>query len=135
MKKIFLFVPFILLILLISIKQNNKNDIINEFQTISFYKETLQKEYELYKKKTNLDTKQVVLEVNIGLHNNYYEKTRLTKNLYTNYILVNKYNYLDKNYIPNNLVYLDKYAKAGIRLNKEAYDAFIKMADDAQKKN
>ncbi len=139
MKKI-IYVFLIMLIVTFIIVKNIKNDNnikenIYHFNDYPFYKSSLQKEYEDYQRKTKYDAKKVVLDVNMNLHKSFYEDSKPAKNLNTNYILVNKYNYLDKNYIPNDLVILDEYAKAGIRLNKEAYEAFKEMANDAKKQN
>ena len=49
-------------------------------------------------------------------------------------ILVNKNNELDKNYIPNDLVHIDKYSKKGMA-RKQACIDFIRMCDDAAKLN
>ncbi len=135
MKKIIPIIIGIILITIILIKINKKNEIqeINEFKDIPFYKKELQKEYELFKKKTNYDNKKTVLYVNIGLNKPFYENTHPSKYLNTNYILVNKYNYLTKDYIPKDLVILDEYSIPGLRLNKEAYINFKKMASDANK--
>ena len=135
MKKIIPIIIGIILIITIIVKKNTKNDIkeINEFENIPLYKKELQKEYELFKKNTNFENKKIVLYVNIGLNKPFYEGTHPSKYLNTNYILVNKYNYLTKNYIPKNLVILDEYSIPGLRLNKEAYESFKKMSRDAQK--
>ena len=137
-KKIFyisFFVIYIFLVILNILPKDKKSNKINTFATIPFYKETLQNEYQEYKKKTNYSDKLTVLYVNIGLNKPFYEDCKMAANLYTNYILVNKYNYLTKDYIPNNLVILDEYAKPGIRLNSEAYNNFKEMARDAKKNN
>ena len=49
-----------------------------------------------------------------------------------NIILVNKYHYLDKNYVPNNLVEIDQIDGNGMITN-EVYDAFKKMNIDSTK--
>ena len=50
------------------------------------------------------------------------------------YTLINKYFYLDKNYVPDNLVDVEStYARDKAKLKKEAYENFIKMANDAKK--
>ena len=136
MKKLIIIITILISItLLIISKKKNVIDTINAFENIPFYKKELQEDYEKYQKKTNFNSKKVVLEVNIGLHKQFYENSKPTTNLNTNYILVNKYNYLEKDYIPNNLVILEIYAKAGIRLNKEAYESFKEMADEAKKEH
>ena len=48
------------------------------------------------------------------------------------YTLVNKFNYLSVNYVPDDLVTITgKYARDSASLQKDAYDHFVKMADDA----
>ena len=47
-------------------------------------------------------------------------------------MLVNKYNYVTNDFVPNDLVDVLEYSKPGIKLNKECKDAFIKMARDAE---
>lgn len=137
MKRIIL-ILIILCILIISLLLNKKKDNNtkqNIFENIPYYKEKLLKEYEDYYQKTNYAIEKVVMDVNIGLNKPFYEECKASKYLNTNYILVNKYNYLDKDYVPNNLVILDKYSKPGIKLNKEAYENFIEMASDAENNN
>ncbi|MBQ2946285.1 MAG: M15 family metallopeptidase [Bacilli bacterium] len=52
------------------------------------------------------------------------------------YTLVNKYNYLNKDYVPDNLVNVTgMYARDKAELVNVAYDNFVKMADDARKSN
>ena len=52
------------------------------------------------------------------------------------YTLVNKYNYLEYNYIPSDLEVVNwNYAVNNTKLNKIALENFIKMADDAKLEN
>lgn len=87
-----------------------------------------------YKNNSNLDIKEIVTRVNCNLDYTFYEdvnKADISKGMYT---LVNKYNYLDKNYVPGDLVNVeDKYVKYSAKLVKVAYENFVKMADDASK--
>lgn len=136
MKKILIII--ILTILIVPLLLNKKKKDItkfNIFENVPLYKKELLKEYNDYYIKTNYPIEKVIMHVNIGLNKPFYEGSTPSKYLNTNYILVNKYNYLDKNYIPNDLVILDKFSKPGIKLNKEAYDNFIKMANDAKNNN
>lgn len=88
-----------------------------------------------YKKKNkDLDIKQIITEVNIGLDNPYYTNTKESKDLNKSYILVNKYNYLEKDYVPEKLEEINtQYAREGMKLVSYAKDAFEKLAKDAKK--
>ena len=87
-----------------------------------------------YEKHKDLDYKEIITRVNSNLDYEFYtdsNKSDLTKEMYT---LVNKYNYLDKDYVPNNLVSVTGiYARDKAELIDVAYDNFVKMADDARK--
>lgn len=84
----------------------------------------------------DLDIKQIILNVNMGLDNPYYTNTIPTKNLNTPTILVNKYNYLTEDYIPDNLESIStNYAREGMKLVNYAKDAFEELAQAAQKEN
>lgn len=84
----------------------------------------------------DLDIKQIILNVNMGLDNPYYTNTTPTKNLNTPTILVNKYNYLTEDYIPDNLENIStNYAREGMKLVNYAKDAFEELAQAAQKEN
>ena len=96
----------------------------NEFSNLSYYKEQNLKRYESYKTNNpDLSIEDIVTRVNLNLDKEVYTDTIPSVNLNTNYLLVNKFNYLDSNYVPNNLELLDNsYAKSGIYLVKEAKD-------------
>ena len=128
----------IILSILCIIKNNNKEtkkEETNNFQEYNFYKQEYLKRYKDYQKKTNLNNKDTILQVNIGLDKDFYTNTKESIYQNTNYILVNKYNYLPSNYVPNDLVKTNEYAKENLYLNKEAYEAFKKMAFDASINN
>lgn len=88
-----------------------------------------------YKNKNkNLSLEDVITHVNIGIDNDYYTNTKRSPYLNKSYILINKYYYAGKNYIPNNLEAIDeKYARSGMKLVNYAKEAFEKMAKDASK--
>lgn len=99
-----------------------------------FYDEYLDRYLKYKEKNPNLSNKQIIIDVNIGLDYPYYENTKKTKHLNQNYILVNKYNYLEKDYIPQKLEKIStNYAQSGMKLVHEAKIAFEKMAKDAKK--
>ena len=101
----------------------------NEFSSYSYYKEENLERYQNYKaNNSSLDNSDIVTRVNLNLDKEIYTDTAQATNLNTNYVLVNKFNYLDSDYIPNNLELLDNsYAKSGIYLVKEAKDMLEKL--------
>ncbi len=111
-----------------------KNE-VKEKKTYSFYKLSNKERYELYQKShPKLSEKEVILFVNLGLDQDYYTHTSPSKYLNTNKVLVNKYYYLDKNYVPDHLVEMSQeYSKGGIFLVDEVYQAFQRLVDDAKK--
>lgn len=118
-----------------STKDKRLKELNNIDQKIDYFNYKNINRYIKYKKKhKNLSNKQVIIDVNIGIDKKYYTNTKKSKYLNTNKVLVNKYNYLGKNYIPNNLENINiKYARKGMKLVKEARIAFEKMAKDAKK--
>lgn len=109
-------------------------DGIEQLVNETYFKSTNLERYNNYKiKNPNLSYSEIITNVNSNLDYEYYtnvQKADISKN---NLILVNKYYKLDNNYVPDNLVTIDtKYGYAQ-QLKKEAYDAFVKMADAANK--
>lgn len=115
-------------------KTQKPNPLPTEKEEYSFYHKENQKRYEGYQEKNkDLSWKDVILRVNLGLDNPYYTNTSPSKNLNTEKLLVNKYYYLEKDYVPDHLVALDTtYSKGGIYLVEEAYIAFRKLVDAAK---
>ena len=135
MKKMLIIIIVIVIVLLFLIfpknKENQVKSNVSDEYKYSFYKEENKKRYLLYQEKNkDLDFEEVIVRVNLNLDREFYTDTKLTNNLNTNYVLVNKYNYLDKDYVPDNLVKIEKYTDKEIFLVKEAMDNFIKMGDD-----
>lgn len=106
----------------------------NEFSNLSYYKKENLTRYKAYKaNNSNLSIEDIVTRVNLNLDKDPYTDTNPSSNLNTNYLLVNKFNYLASNYIPNNLELLDNsYAKSGIYLVKEAKENIEKMINKAK---
>lgn len=118
-----------------STKQTEKKKEINE--KISHYNKNFKDRYIAYKKKNkNLSDEEIITRVNIGLDNEYYTNTKPSTNLNKNTILVNKYNYLEENYIPNDLEDISlQYARSGMKLVREAKEAYEAMAKNASTSN
>ena len=93
-----------------------------------FYKEKYANEYKEYQERTNLPFKKVIIDVNIGLNKPFYTDPIKVINPNSLTVLVNKYHYLPKDFVPNNLVETKEYAKANLKLQDVAYNAFKDMA-------
>lgn len=116
-------------------KQTKEEQKIEKLKSIPYYKKEYQKRYLEYQKENpNLSVENIVTYVNIGIDKPYYTNTKKAENLNTNLILVNKYNYLTEDYIPENLEPIDiAYARSGMQLVSEARSAFEILSEDAKK--
>ena len=89
-----------------------------------------------YEDNKDLEYSEIITRINSNLDYKFYDdsnKADLSKGMYT---LVNKYNYLESNYIPNELESVSyEYAVNNTKLNKTALENFISMANDAKKEN
>lgn len=105
------------------------NEIFEPNFTFPFYKDELKDEYLKYKEENKLSLKDAIIRVNIGLNNHFYENTKQTidKGILT---IVNKYNYVTKDYVPSDLIEINK-----LKINKEAYNAYLKIKDAMNKEN
>lgn len=106
-------------------------------KNIDFFKKEYIDRYISYKNKnTELSNEQIIVNVNMGLDNDFYTNTKETPYLNTIYVLVNKYYYLPDNYEADDLESISsKYSIGGMKLRKEAKEAFEKLASDALKEN
>ena len=121
----------ITVITLLFVKPDNK-EIINPYKSYPFYKEELINDYIDYKNKYNLSDKDTIIRVNIGLNKPFY--TNVKESCYEKdlSILVNKYNYLDKNYKPKDLMSFYSNGKE-IQIRNIVYKNFQDMANAAKK--
>ena len=144
-KKIFsILICFLIIILIIVILPNKKEEKkeltpeqkqVNKLKKVQYYKKEYKNRYLSYQKENkDLSIEDIVTHVNIGLDNPYYTNTKPSTNLNTELILVNKYNYVTENYVPENLQPLNtSYARSGMQLVDIAKEAFESMSDDAKK--
>lgn len=116
-------------------KQTKEEQKIEKLKSIPYYKKEYQKRYLEYQKENpNLSVENIVTYVNIGIDKPYYTNTKKAENLNTNLILINKYNYLTEDYIPENLEPIDiAYARSGMQLVSEAKEAFETLSQEAKK--
>lgn len=104
---------------------------------LAYYKDEYEDAYKEYREKNkDLSIEKVIINVNIGLNYDYYTHTKSTKDLNTNTILVNKYNYLTEDYVPENLQTVDKkYSSKTLQLVDSAKEAFEELSEAASKEN
>lgn len=99
-----------------------------------FIEEYLDRYIKYYNKNKNLDYSEVIANVNANIDHEFYNdssKADTSKGMYT---LVNKFYYLDENFSPDDIVSTEpKYSRDTAKLNKTAYENFVKMADAASK--
>ncbi|MBR5370093.1 MAG: M15 family metallopeptidase [Bacilli bacterium] len=90
--------------------------------------------YVLYKEDNpEMPTKQVIKNVNMNLDQEFYKDSKEARNQNTEKILVNKYYYLGKDYVPNNLENIStRYALSNMKMVKEAKNAFEELASTAK---
>ncbi|MBQ6323599.1 MAG: M15 family metallopeptidase, partial [Bacilli bacterium] len=102
---------------------------------ISYFNNDYLERYLKYKKNNkNLSDEQIIKDVNMNLDLKQYEDIIKAKNLNTEKVLVNKYYYLEEDYVPDNLEKVsNQYALDGMKLVHVAKEAFEKMAKDAKK--
>lgn len=117
-------------------KEKNKTT-MNSYEKINFYQSDYLERYQNYQKNNQeLSPKEIVTRVNIGLDYSYYTHTKKTPYLNKDYILVNKYLYLDSDYIPDNLESIStNYSRSGMKLVSSAKEAFETLAENALKDN
>lgn len=115
---------------------NNKKDdsLYKEYKKCIDYDLENIDRYLIYKNKNkDIDYCDIVTYVNIGLDNDYYTNTKEADMSYDSLILMNKYLYLNKDYIPDDLEEISSdyfiYGNSNVRkLRKEAKEAFEKLS-------
>ena len=110
------------------ITKDNKN-IINEFKNGKYFICNNLETYLNYYIINNVSISNVISEVNVGLVNDYYTNVRESDVSKNNLILVNKYNYLNKEYVPNDLEEISSTCNMGYsnKLRSIARSSFEKM--------
>lgn len=80
----------------------------------------------------NMKNSDIVLQVNIGLDQEFYTNIKRALDIDTTYVLVNKFYYLDENYIPKNLETIDSnYSVPGKKMVNVARISFEYLAKKA----
>ena len=115
----------------------NYNENIFKIYKINYYKKDYLERYLTYLHNNNkLDIDKAITYVNINLDYEFYTHTKEVDNPNDLLVLVNKYNYLNKDFVPENLEEIPlKYSVKNQKLKKDAKEAFIKMLEDAKKED
>ncbi len=113
------------------------DEVGSEYSHIAWFKNENGSRYVSYAKENpEFTEEQIVTYVNMGLDGDYYTNTYKADVDDGIFILVNKYSYVDEDYVPENLVELDdacKVSNKSVKLVKEAADAFASLSADAAK--
>lgn len=116
------------------ILKKKHNKLFDDFVSQKYFIfNNLDKYIEYYTDNSDLEPKYVVSVINVKANIDQYEdveKTNINKN---NLMLVNKHNYLTKEYKPNDLVKVSlQYCYGENEIKKEVMDQFLKMYNDAK---
>ena len=120
-------------------EKNKKDEPVTDLdkvkKQIDYFNNDYLERYQKYKDNNpDMDIIQIIKNVNMQLDNPHYDYKIPAKNKNTNKILVNKYYYLDEDYIPENLEKISTtYALSDMHMVKEAKEAFEEMAKAAKK--
>ena len=119
----------------LSPKEKKLLQLKNIHKKIDYFNDSYLNRYIYYQENNpTLSTKQVIKDVNMNLDLIHYEDKIPARNLNNKFILVNKYYYLEEDYVPNDLEELNKqYALNNMKMVKDAKEAFETMSKDAKK--
>lgn len=116
------------------ITSNNYIKDLTNMLNLTYFKNNNLERYIKYYLNNNYNYIDVITYVNIGLDNDYYTNTKLVDNENDITLLVNKYNYLNENYVPNDLTLINpKYTTRENKLRAQAASSFEALAADALK--
>jgi len=131
--------------LLLNVKKTQITKLLNkdyqkdleEYITIDLFDYDKYDRYVSYYKKYKIPKKDIIIRVELNLDKDDYDEVEEEKNPDSNTALVNKHNYVGRDYVPKDLVDMDDdYANNlfGIKeMRKEAYEQFKKLVDDMNK--
>jgi len=105
------------------------------YSNMSYYLSAKLEEYKAYALlHPDYTLENIVTYVNIGLDNPFYSNTKVIQNPEDILVLCNKYNSLPDSYVPSDLVEVTtaNSAASGLKLRKEAAQAFDKLCEGAK---
>ena len=111
---------------------NEINELFSNFLSYSNFDIDNATRYTAYKNiNPELEKQDVVTRVNLNLDKPYYTDTKRIKKQDDIYALVNKYNYVDTNYVPSNLKPLFNNSNVKmVKVAADAYEEFVKAAKE-----
>lgn len=117
-----------------------ENDYLKDISNIinlNYFHEDYLKRYLTYNQKKDLTYENLITYVNIGLDKNYYTDVNKISNLDDLQIIVNKYNVLPSDYVPNDLEAINNKYNRGFnnKMRHAARIAFEEMCEAALKDN
>lgn len=119
-----------------STEYKNKKYLSHLEEKFDYYLPSYAQRYIDYKQThLNMSDEDIVTRINLNLDKEFYTNTieSLYKN--TNYILINKFFYVTKDYIPDNLKEMTMCTKGNIYLVEEALTNFNTMCQDMKKES
>ena len=114
--------------------KEEKDPFVSKLEQEKYYIPTRLERYKAYNDGVKT-TKEIVTEVNCNIDREFYTNTVLSDYSKNNLILVNKYYYVDNTYKPKDATTLtyNKYTYwEDSVLSKDAYNAFVKMVNEAK---
>ncbi|SEW30470.1 M15 family metallopeptidase [[Clostridium] fimetarium] len=111
------------------------NAAVPVYSNMAYYLSAKLEEYKAYSLvHPDYTLENIVTYVNIGLDNAFYTNTKVIQKPEDILVLCNKYNSLPDNYVPSDLVEVTtaNSAASGLKLRKEAAQAFDKLCDGAK---
>ena len=114
------------------LKKLDYKDISNYYVIKNFNANNIER-YDEYKKKNDINYKDVVTRVNIKLDLPVYTDTKEVEDGNDYLVLVNKYNHLPKNYRPTDLAYIPGAYGNNVPMRSITKDAFLELQDAAKK--
>lgn len=114
----------------------DKKTTLNFINETYYIDEYLQKYLEYYNNNQNKTTAEIITIINTHTDKTFYQNDIKTDTTLGKYVILNKYYYADNTYPSKDIISVPgKYHINGtsIKLNKECYEAFLKMYNDAYK--
>lgn len=118
----------------VSKEKKLEDSFIKSCKKVNYCKSKLKDRYKKYQESyPDLSFEDIVTRVNLNLDYSFYTHTRKTPLLNKETILVNKYYYLDEDYVPDNLESIPSdYSRSGMKLVDKAKEKFVEMAKQAK---
>lgn len=114
----------------------NKKYLNNLEEKFDYYLPSYAQRYIDYKQThLNMSDEDIITRINLNLDKEFYTDKIESPYKNTNYILINKFFYVTKDYVPNNLKKMTMCTKGNIYLTEEALTNFNTMCQDMKKES